>query len=100
MADKVLILGARQWTIEEEGRAPFSGVTVEFLEPYAASNPKHVGISVQKVTADDAIFAALVKAPCFAEVEFGRKPGKNGKSETTLKSVKFLKAFDPVAACG
>ena len=98
--DRVLILGARQWTIEEEGRAPFSGVTVEFLEPYTASNPRHHGISVQKVGADNAIFDALAKAPCFAEVEFGRKPGKNGKSETTLKSVKFLKSFDPALVAG
>lgn len=98
--DKVLILGARQWTIDEPGKTPFSGVTVEFIEPYAESNPRHHGISIQKVSANDAIFDACAKAPFFAEVDFGRKPGKAGKSETTLKAVKFLKAFDPALVAG
>lgn len=95
--DKVLILGARQWTITEEGRESFSGVTVEFVESYPETNDRHHGISVQKVTAPSEMFDQFAKSPMIAEVEFGRKPGKNGKSETCLKSVKFVKAFDPVA---
>lgn len=99
--DKVLILGARKWCIEEEGRDSFEGVTVEFVEPYIETSPTHHGISPQKVRADDAIFKLLEgKAPCFAEVTFGRRPGKGGKSETRLNQVKVLKAFDLSAVAG
>lgn len=100
--DKVLILGARKWTIDAEGsREAFSGVTVEFVEPYVETSPTHHGISPQKVRADDKIFDQLAaKAPCFAEVHFGRRPGKGGKSETTLDQVKVVKAFDLSAVAG
>jgi len=98
--DKVLVLGARKWRIDEDGKA-FEGVTVEFVETYVEASPTHHGISPQKVRANDAIFDALAgKAPCFAEVRFGRRPGKGGKSETTLDQVKVLKPFDLAAVAG
>lgn len=99
--DRVLILGARKWKIEEDGRDAFEGVTVEFVEPYIETSPTHHGISPQKVRANDGVFDLLKgKAPCFADVTFGRRPGKGGKSETRLDQVKVVKAFDLNAVAG
>jgi len=98
--NKQLILGARKWKLEEDGRS-FSGVTVDFVEVYEEASPNHHGISAQKVRGTDEIFDMLEgKAPCFAECDFGRRPGKGGKSETTLVKVKVLMPFDLAKVAG
>lgn len=91
--DKILIIGANRYNFEDGDRT-IKGVSLHYLETYDQEDPNKRGLLPMKTSTTEQVFESLVKAPCFAEAEFSRRPGKGGKAETYVRSVKVLKSFD------
>lgn len=95
--EKILIIGANKYSFEDGGRS-IKGCSCHFVENYEVSDPNKRGLVPMKTPCTDEVFAALVQAPCLVEAEFGHRPGKAGKAESFIKSVKVIKPFNLLGA--
>lgn len=95
--EKILIIGANKYSFEDGGRT-IKGISCHYLETYDVTDPNKRGLVPMKSPCSDEVFNALVQAPCLVEADFGRRPGKGGKAETFIRSVKVIKPFDMLKA--
>lgn len=102
MSNRILVLHARRWSMVGEKGDSFSGVSVHFVEPYLERSPDAKGFKSQRLGASDevgaVILSALEKGPFLADAEFGRRPGRDGKSESVLNAVKPVETIKLMAA--
>lgn len=85
--ERVLLLSARKYDFVDKDRQ-IKGVTVTYVEPYAENSEDARGFKSMKMGATDEVWAALEKGPCFADVEIGRRPDKDGKATNFMRSAK------------
>lgn len=89
MSDRILVLGANRYNFESDGRM-VRGVTLHYLETYDVADANKRGLLPLKTSTTDEVFESLTQAPCYADADFGRRPGKAGKAETYIRGVKIL----------
>lgn len=95
--DRILVIGANRYNFTDEGRT-IAGVNCHYVETYEVNDPNRRGLVPMKSPLTDEAFAALTSAPCLADVEFGRRPGKGGKPETFIRGLKVIKPLDLLKA--
>lgn len=106
MGQPVLVHFAAPWEMDDE-RNPGQkrrGFSLQFITPYEEGREGALGFRGTKTSvSDEAVYVALRKVglPCMAELEFGVKPGADGKLAAVVTGVSKaqpVKLFQPVAA--
>lgn len=95
-----LVLSADKWSLTDEKTGEVrAGASVWFTNDYRESTESAVGYKPTKVTADNVVFDELAKIqlPAIVQMEFGSRPGAQGKATLTLISVKPVRTFNPFA---
>lgn len=97
MSERVLLLQARKYDFMDKERN-IKGVTVTFVEPYVENSEDARGFKSMKMPGTEEVFAALANGPCFADVEIGRRPDKDGKASNFMRSAKVVQVLKFVEA--
>lgn len=96
MAEVALITSADQWDMKDETTGkPLSGVSIWFLNAYRDDSDQAFGFKPTKVSGTPEMLDALRgKLPGLFEMQYGSRPGAQGKAALTLVGVKFIKSVD------
>lgn len=100
MAERAFILSADRWSMPDERTGEIrTGYSVWFLNNYREDLPESLGYKPTKITATDELFAVLKKAtlPALFDLDFGSRPGAQGKATLTLVAAKHVADVDVFA---
>lgn len=107
MAERALITSADTWEMTDERTGEIrKGLSVWYLNEYREDTETAVGSKPTKVSAARELLEQMRgKVPGMFEMEYGSRPGAQGKATLTLIGVKFVRAIDlfggqPTAAKG
>lgn len=93
MAEKALVLSADPWSmVDEKTGQALSGNSLWYVNSYRDGEN---GQKPTKVTASAEIFEQIKgKLPAVCEMEYGSRPGAQGKATLTVVGLKVLKRID------
>jgi hypothetical protein len=96
MAERALITSADTWQMTDEKTGEIRrGLSVWYLNDYREDTGEAFGFKPTKVSADISLKASMAdKLPGLFELEYGSRPGAQGKATLTLIGVKFVQAVD------
>lgn len=96
MAERALITSADTWEMVDEKTGELrKGLSVWYLNEYREDTANAFGFKPTKVSADVSLQASMInKLPGLFELEYGSRPGAQGKATLTLIGVKFVKEVD------
>lgn len=97
MAQRGLILSADKWEMTDERTGELRrGVSIWFVNDYRDDTALAVGMKPTKVSGDISMFDQLkaAKLPAVFDLDYGSKPGKDGKPTLTLISVTHVADID------
>ncbi len=91
---RCLVLGARPYDFKDDDGARVSGATVHYLVDTPGTDAEAVGFLPMNLPASPVVCDEIraAGAPAFYEMEFGQRPGRGGRPQTTLSGVKFIEA--------
>lgn len=96
--EKALIVSADWWEMEDEKKPGvfMRGWSCWFVNDYRESADKSFGFKPSKVTITDEVAEQLrkIKLPAFCEMQYGSRPGAQGKATLTLTGFKVLGTLD------
>lgn len=97
---RCLVLGARPYDFRDDDGARVSGATVHYLTSTPASDAGAVGFLPMNLPASAEVGDQIKAqgAPAFYDIEFGQRPGRGGRPQTTLSAVEFIGAASIVVA--
>lgn len=104
MGERALVLSADVWSMPDERTGEIrNGVSVWYMNEYREDTDKSFGYKPTKVSAAPEMLDILraAKLPAICDLDFGSRPGKEGKATLTLvgmKAVKNVELFDKAAA--
>ncbi|WP_460904770.1 hypothetical protein, partial [Staphylococcus aureus] len=97
MAQRGLMLSADKWEMTDERTGELRrGVSIWFVNDYRDDTALAVGMKPTKVSGDISMFDQLkaAKLPAVFDLDYGSKPGKDGKPTLTLISVTHVADID------
>jgi hypothetical protein len=86
---KCLVLGARRYSFEDEGRT-VEGVSVHYLDEDFEPNTEEKGQLPFKISAPLSVFDQLNQLPGVYEVDIRRRPGRGGRPSDQVVGVSYL----------
>lgn len=103
MSERALVLSADVWSMADERTGEIrDGISIWYVNDYRDDSDKSFGYKPTKVSAAPDMLEKLrgAKLPSICDLDFGSRPGKEGKATLTLvgmKSVKAVELFDKIA---
>jgi len=100
MAEKALVLSADKWSMPDEKTGEIrSGFSVWYVNDYRDDLPESIGMKPTKITATPEMFESLrlAKLPALFDLDFGSRPGAQGKATLTLVKAKHIADVDVFA---
>jgi hypothetical protein len=97
MAQRGLILSADKWEMTDERTGELRrGVSIWFVNDYREDTALAVGMKPTKVSGDISMFDQLksAKLPAVFDLDYGSRPGKDGKPTLTLLGVTHIADID------
>ena len=96
MAELALITSADPWQMVDEKTGEIrNGVSIWYLNDYRDDEGDKFGFKPTKVSADRSILESLRgKLPGLFELEYGSRPGAQGKATLTLIGAKLVRQVD------
>ena len=97
MAQRGLILSADKWEMDDDRTGKIrSGVSIWLVNDYREETPLAVGMKPTKVSGDISMFDQLksAKLPAVFDLDYGSRPGKDGKPTLTLLGVTHIADID------
>lgn len=96
MAERALITSADTWEMPDERTGEIrKGLSVWFLNEYREDSDSAFGFKPTKVSADRSLLEDMRgKLPGIFELEYGSRPGAQGKATLTLIGVRHVRAID------
>lgn len=101
MAQRGLILSADKWEMPDERTGELRrGVSIWFVNDYRDDTALAIGMKPTKVGGDVAMFELLknAKLPAVFDLDYGSKPGKDGKPTLVLTGVTHVADIDAFSA--
>lgn len=103
MAEKALVLSADRWSMPDEKTGEIrSGFSVWYVNDYRDDLPESIGFKPTKISTTPELFESLrlAKLPALFELDFGSRPGAQGKATLTLVKCKHLADVDVFSVKG
>lgn len=96
MSEQALITSADVWEMKDEMTGVVrKGLSVWYLNDYREDTSVAFGVKPTKISASlDLLGSVQNKLPGVFDLEFGSRPGANGKATLTLTGLKFIRSFD------
>lgn len=96
MAERALITSADAWEMTDEKTGEIRrGVSIWFLNDYRDDSAESFGFKPTKVSADRSLLEKLRgQLPGIFDLEYGSRPGAQGKATLTLIGVELVKPVD------
>ena len=96
MAERALITSADCWEMPDERTGEIrKGLSVWYLNEYREDTATAFGFKPTKVSADASLLEQVRgKLPGVFEMEYGSRPGAQGKATLTLIGVRYVKGID------
>lgn len=96
MSERALITSADAWEMPDERTGELRrGVSIWFLNEYREDTAQAFGFKPTKVSGTPEVLEEVRgKLPGFFELQFGSRPGAQGKATLTLVGLKHIKSVD------
>lgn len=97
MAEKALVLSADKWSMPDEKTGEIrTGFSVWYVNDYRDDLPESIGYKPTKISTTPEMFESLrlAKLPALFDLDFGSRPGAQGKATLTLVKAKHLGDVD------
>lgn len=96
MSEKAVVTSADTWEMVDERTGELRrGLSVWYLNDYREDTESAIGCKPTKVSASVELLQAMRgKLPGVFEMEYGSRPGAQGKATLTLVGVKFIRSID------
>lgn len=101
MSEQALILSADSWSMPDERTGEIrSGWSVWYVTNYRDDTINAIGFKPTKINADGLVVESLrtAKLPALFSMDYGSRPGAQGKATLTLLGVKHVADVDVFAA--
>lgn len=96
MGEKVLVLSADKWAMNDDNGKPMSGLTVNYINEYRDNDANNEGYKPTKISVPADLADEFLKRfksvglPALCELEFGTRPGKDNKPAIVVNGVKVI----------
>lgn len=102
MAERALITSADTWEMTDERTGELRrGLSVWYLNEYREDTNTAIGSKPTKVSGSQELLDEMRgKVPGLFEMQYGSRPGAQGKATLTLVGVKFIRSVDLFAGQG